>query len=46
MTMVVVHIIFVDKKINIYTYIIKQICNADVFFYSSAISEKYLGVIK
>ena len=32
-----VHIIFDDKKINIYTYIIKQICNVDVSFLSSDI---------
>ena len=38
-------IIFADKKI-IYTYIIKQICNADVSFLSSGISEQYLGMIK
>ena len=38
-----VHIIFVDKKINI--YIIKQICNADVHFLSSGISKQYPVVI-
>ena len=36
-----VHVIFVDNEINIYTYIIKQTCNADVFFLSSGISEQY-----